>query len=364
MASETDERLMHRALACAARGLYTTDPNPRVGCVLAIDGELISEGFHEFAGGPHAEIVALTAAGDRAAGSTAYVTLEPCAHTGRTGPCADALITAGVSRVVFACRDPFDQVNGRGIARLRAAGIEVTEGVCRDQARELNPGFFKRHESGLPWVRLKLAGSLDGATAMNNGDSKWITGAEARSDVQQYRARASAILTGMGTIRADDPDLNVRLDDARQQPAVVIIDPDLSIDPGARVLSHQRQCILATASRTAIPDWAGSMTLMRDIDAAADGRNLDLHELMKRLADLEFNEIHVEAGARLSGQLIRLGLVDEVVLYQAAVVMGNQTRPLFDTPGLDEFDQRIHLEYHAITQLGPDLKLVLRPVAG
>ena len=359
---------MQRALKLAAGGLCSTDPNPRVGCVLAKGGEILAEGFHAKAGSPHAEIVALGQAGERARGSTAYVTLEPCAHSGRTGPCADALIDAGVTRVVIAVRDPFAQVNGRGIMRLGAAGIAVSEGVCEAQARDLNPGFFKRHEQGMPWVRVKLACSLDGATAMHNGDSQWITGTAAREDVQALRARASAILTGMGTVRMDNPNLNVRLDDCTRQPALVVIDPDLSMDPNARILSHDRPVIVASRSDATVPAWAMSLTRVNDIDAADNNGNLDagqldLMRLMQRLAGFEFNEIHVEAGACLSGQLLRQGLVDELVVYQAPVVMGSETRRLFDTPDLDVFNHRIHLQYHSFTQLGPDLKLVLRPGA-
>lgn len=353
---------MAQALRLAARGAWTTRPNPMVGCVLVRDGEVVGEGWHQRAGGPHAEVFALRAAGERARGATAYVTLEPCAHHGRTPPCALALIEAGVSRVVAAMRDPFPQVDGGGFDLLRGAGIEVEEGLMQAQARELNRGFLSRFERGRPWLRVKLAASLDGRTAMADGSSKWITGAEARHDVQLWRARAGAILTGAGTVLADDPTLTVRLQpaDAWLPPLRVVLDARLRSLPFANVRSADAPTLYLHDAAVGAPHAADAM--FATVPCGADGR-LDLAAVLRLLADRGINEVHVEAGAVLSGALLRAGLVDELLLYQAPILLGERGRPLLDRLGIDRMDQQRRLHCVERRQLGQDTRLLLRPGA-
>jgi len=352
---------MARALRIAARGLNTTDPNPRVGCVLVRGDEIVGEGFHERAGGPHAEVVALAAAGARARGATAYVTLEPCSHHGRTPPCADALVAAGVARVVYAVGDPNPRVNGGGAARLRAAGIEVSAGLLAGQARSLNPGFHLRMERGRPWVRLKLACSLDGRTALANGESRWITSDAARQDVQRLRARASVILTGVGTVLADDPRLDVRLPDTVRQPLRVVLDPRLETPPSARMLQPPGE-VLVFASAGGARDAAPLKAAGARVEALpGEPGALDLEAVLARLAEMEVNEVHAECGATLAGALLTASLVDELVVYLAPVLLGEEARPLALLGGLESMQERLRLEILSERRVGPDLKLVLRP---
>jgi len=358
----TDHEMMARALRLAERGAYTTKPNPMVGCVIARGDDVIAEGWHERAGGPHAEIVALQAAGDRARGATVYVTLEPCAHAGKTGPCADALIAAGVGRVVAAMRDPFPQVDGAGFEALRAAGIAVEHGLMAAAARRLNHGFLSRIERKRPWVRVKLATSLDGRTALANGDSKWISGEAARRDVMHWRARAGAILTGAGTVLADDPQLTVRFDDDTPfvPPLRVVLDPGLATVARGRVRTGDAPTLYFHAPDAKPP---------RDFDTAhaavrMQGGLLDLLAVMQALAARGINEVQVETGATLAGALLRAGLVDEVLLYVAPVLLGADGRPLFDGLRIDEMSQRLHLQLVESRRIGDDLRLLLRPERG
>lgn len=355
-----DHRFMAQALRLAERGAWTTRPNPMVGCVLVAGGEPVGEGFHVHKGGPHAEVVALQAAGGHARGATAYVTLEPCAHTGSTGPCADALIEAGVSRVVAAMRDPFPQVDGAGFDRLRAAGIEVASGLMEPQARALNRGFLSRIERGRPWLRVKLACSLDGRTAMANGDSKWISGAASRQDVMRWRARAGALLTGSGTVLADDPHLTVRLDgDAPFVPPLrVVLDAGLATIARGNVRDAAAPTLYVHARDAKLPQGFGASRIA--IARAADGQ-LDLHAVLAALAEGGINEVQVEAGATLSGAFLRAGLVDELLLYIAPVLLGERGRPLFDGLGIDAMAQRLHLQTIETRAVGDDLRLLLRP---
>ena len=336
--SAIDHEMMARALRLAERGLYTTKPNPMVGCVLVRDGEVVGEGWHQRQGEAHAEVLALEAAGERARGATAYVTLEPCAHAGHTGPCADALVAAGVSRVVAAMRDPFPQVDGKGFERLQAAGIQTAFGLMEAEARELNLGFVSRVERGRPWVRVKLAMSLDGRTALASGESKWITGEAARVDGHRWRARAGAILTGAGTILADDPQLTVRLDDDTPfvAPTRVVLDPGLATIARGRVREGDAPTLYLHAPDVKPP---------RDMPAprAAVPMNngmLDLRAVLQLLVERGVNEVHVETGATLAGALLSEGLVDELLLYVAPVLLGDSARPLFAGLKVDDMAHR------------------------
>ncbi|KAF1704316.1 bifunctional diaminohydroxyphosphoribosylaminopyrimidine deaminase/5-amino-6-(5-phosphoribosylamino)uracil reductase RibD [Pseudoxanthomonas kaohsiungensis] len=352
---------MAHALALAARGLYTARPNPMVGCVIVRDGEVVGEGWHPRTGQPHAEVFALRAAGDRARGATAYVTLEPCAHHGRTPPCAEALVAAGVSRVVAAMRDPFPRVDGAGFARLQSAGIEVAAGLMETQARELNRGFLSRIERGRPWLRIKLAASLDGRTAMSSGESKWITGEAARADVQRWRARSAAILTGADTVLADDPALTVRLD-----PAADFVPPlRVVLDTGLRSLARGR--VRDTAAPTLYLHGPGALPPPGTAAEFAalplrDGRP-DLAAALQLLAGRGINEVQVEAGPVLCGALLRAGLVDELLLYQAPLLLGDGARPLFAGLGIEAMAERLRLSLVDEARLGDDRRLLLRPVA-
>lgn len=361
--SASDHALMARALHLAERGLYTTQPNPRVGCIIARDGEAIGEGWHERAGEPHAEVFALRAAGMRARGATAYVTLEPCAHYGRTPPCADALVEAGVARVVAACEDPNPKTAGGGLRRLREAGIEVQSGLMSDAARELNRGFFSRLERGRPWARVKLAMSLDGRTALGSGESKWITGEAARADVQRWRARSSAILVGAGTARADDPRLTVRLSEGKafQPPLRIVLDAKLDALPAAAHLLDGGAPTLALHAPGARPsDQRYARAELAAVPVNAQGR-FDLAEAMRLLAAREINELQVEAGPSLCGALFDAGLVDELLLYIAPVLLGDLARPLLHLPPLAEMAGRRSLQVVEQRMLGTDIRLLLRP---
>lgn len=365
--SAADHAFMARALRLAERGAWTTKPNPMVGCVLVRGDEVVGEGWHRRAGDAHAEVHALRAAGDRARGATAYVTLEPCAHTGRTGPCAEALVEAGVSRVVAAMRDPFPEVSGKGFERLRAAGIAVESGLMETQARELNRGFLSRVERGRPWVRVKLATSLDGRTALANGESKWISGEASRRDVQQWRARSSAILTGAGTVLADDPQLTVRLDEDSTgdvpdfvAPLRVVLDPGLATVARGRVREGDAPTLYVHAPDAKPPRGLSAQVASVPVKA---GR-FDLDAVLRLLAERhQINEVQVESGATLAGALLAAQRVDEVLLYVAPVLLGAQARPLFSGLDVNTMAERLQLSLVETRQLGGDTRLLLRPAA-
>jgi diaminohydroxyphosphoribosylaminopyrimidine deaminase/5-amino-6-(5-phosphoribosylamino)uracil reductase len=363
---------MARALRLAERGLYTTEPNPRVGCVLVKGGAVVGEGFHLRAGEPHAERLALAAAGEAARGATAYVTLEPCCHHGRTPPCTDVLIAAGVAAVVSATQDPNPKVAGQGHALLHAAGIAVRSGLMEDEARAINPGFISRMERGRPHVRCKLAASLDGRTAMGSGESRWISSEAARRDVQRLRARSSAIVTGVETVLTDDPSLNVRLDpgdlpgvehaaDVRQ-PLRVVLDSRLRCPPEARLLTLPGRtavlCVDGPAERRAALEAAGAMV---DVLPAEEGR-VSIAAALAWLAAREANEVLLETGATLAGAALRGGLVDELILYLAPHLMGDGARGLFRLPGLARMAERIALEIADVRHVGQDLRITARVV--
>ncbi len=359
--SATDHAHMAQALRLAERGLYTTQPNPRVGCVIARGEEVLGAGWHQRAGEPHAEVYALREAGEQARGATAYVTLEPCAHQGRTPPCADALIAAGVKRVVIAVEDPFPQVDGRGIGKLRAAGISVDTGLMREAARELNVGFFSRIERGRPFVRVKLAMSLDGRTALANGESKWITGEAARADVQRWRARSSAILSGSGTVLGDNPQLTVRLpqDGEFTPPLRVIVDRQLRTPAGSHVLDGLVPTLLLHGAAASCADQR--FARVERVALATQGEVLDLRAVLALLAGRGCNEVHVEAGPTLCGALFAAGLVDELLLYVAPLLLGDSARPLLQLPTLDDMARRWRLRMVDQRMLDQDIRLRLRP---
>ncbi|QHS11462.1 bifunctional diaminohydroxyphosphoribosylaminopyrimidine deaminase/5-amino-6-(5-phosphoribosylamino)uracil reductase RibD [Sinimarinibacterium sp. NLF-5-8] len=349
---------MQRALALAARGQMTTQPNPRVGCVIVDDHGVAGEGWHARAGEPHAEVHALRAAGARARGATVLVTLEPCAHFGRTPPCAQALIDAGVAEVWVATLDPNPQVAGKGIALLDAAGITTHIGLLRAQADALNRGFMLRMRHGRPWITLKLAASLDARTAMASGESQWITGSAARADVHRLRAEAGAVLTGIGTLLADDPQLTVRgIEAARRQPDRIVVDTRARAPLTARVWQHgaRRFWCSARAPET-LPD--GVLWL----DCAQTAQGLDLADVVRQLGVQQINEVLVEAGGVLAGSFLRARLVDELVLYSAPCVLGDDARPLLQVPGLERLADRIAFKWTDATLLGEDLRLRARPL--
>lgn len=358
--SVDDTVYMAEAIQLARQGLYTTHPNPRVGCVLVKNGSIVGRGFHMRAGQGHAEVNALKEAGDAARGATAYVTLEPCSHYGRTPPCAEGLINAGVVRVVSAMQDPNPQVAGRGQQMLRDAGIDSSVGLLNDQARQLNPGFMKRMETGMPWVRVKLAMSLDGRTAMQSGESQWITGAAARQDVQRLRARSSAIVTGIGSILMDDSSLTVRevelgLENAaeivKQQPLRVVLDAAGHMSPDAKILQQPGRTLWVTSGEREM--------IHAEVLAAqqsSDGR-IDLHWLLRYLAASEqTNEVLVEAGAQLAGAFVEAGLVDELIVYMAPTLLGSNARPLLQLP-LNEMVQQKRMTLTDLRHVGDDLRL-------
>ncbi|MBS0394174.1 MAG: bifunctional diaminohydroxyphosphoribosylaminopyrimidine deaminase/5-amino-6-(5-phosphoribosylamino)uracil reductase RibD [Proteobacteria bacterium] len=355
---------MGRALELAARGLYSTDPNPRVGCVVVADGQVAGEGFHARAGEPHAEPLALAAAGARAAGATVYVTLEPCAHVGRTPPCVEALIAARVARVVYACADPNPRVNGGGAAALAAAGIRVEAGLLAPAAEALNPGFLARHRRGRPWLRVKLGASLDGRTALASGQSQWLTCEAARADVQRLRARSSAVLTGAATVLRDNPRLTVReasLDCRGRVPLRVVLDPQLATPPGARLFDEPGAVLLLTAvDKPAAAEALRARGAEVVVHPGVAAR--DLAAVLGELARREQNEVLVEAGARLAGGFIEAGLVDEFVLYLAPHMLGHDAAPLAMLPMLDDLGDRWEFRFADVRQVGSDLRLTLVPL--
>lgn len=354
-----DHDFMARALRLAEQGLYSTSPNPRVGCVLVKDGIIVGEGWHVRAGEPHAEVHALRQAGEAARGATAYVTLEPCSHHGRTPPCAEALVAAGVARVVTAMEDPNPLVAGKGLAILHRAGIAVHSGVLETDARELNIGFVSRMTRGRPWVRLKAAASLDGRTALANGQSQWITGAAARQDGHRWRARACAILTGSGTVLADDPQLTVRGVATERQPMPVVVDSRLETPPSARLFDG-RPVLIATAS----PDVAKAQALAAKgaeiLSLPGLAGRVDLGGLMQELGRRGINELHVEGGAGLNGALLAAGLADELLLYLAPTLLGDTAQGLFALPELTSLDEQKRLVWREVSQVGGDLRILAR----
>jgi len=362
MTAANDFHYMARALQLAQRGLYTTDPNPRVGCVLVKDDRIVGEGWHVRTGAAHAEVNALAQAGPRARGATAYVTLEPCCHHGRTPPCVQALLAAGIRRVVAAMQDPHHRVAGQGLAQLRAAGVEVSCGILESAARALNPGFIQRMTTGRPFVRCKLAMSLDGRTALESGESLWITGASARADVQKLRARASAIMTGIGTILADDPSLNVRLPEtAGRQPLRVILDPQLKTPATARTLQLPGEVLIVTGvaepAAHAPLQTAGAQVQVLPLQ----GSGLDLTSVLAELARREINEVHLECGATLAGAMLQAELLDELIIYLAPVLLGNSARGLFRLPALNRMSERRALTILDVRAVGPDWRITARP---
>jgi diaminohydroxyphosphoribosylaminopyrimidine deaminase/5-amino-6-(5-phosphoribosylamino)uracil reductase len=359
---------MAEAIQLAQRGVYSTHPNPNVGCVVVNHGAIVGRGWHRRAGEPHAEVFALLEAGERAQGADVYVTLEPCSHHGRTPPCADALIDAGVKRVVAAMQDPNPRVAGEGLARLKAAGVEVRTGVLEAQARQLNPGFVSRLVRGRPWVRLKLAASLDGRTAMASGESQWITGAAARQDVQRLRARSSAIITGVDTVLADNPAMNVRLEAQQlngvepvRQPLRVVMDSRLRMPAEAKMLSLPGEVLVLTcngdqAARQILHNAGAEVLLVEE----HDGR-VNPAVALELLAQRAVNEVLLECGPTLAGAFLAAGLVDELVLYLAPHVMGGDARGLFSLPGLAKMQDRIALEWIDVRRVGEDLRITARP---
>ena len=361
--SAAESACMARAIRLAARGQYTVHPNPMVGCVLVRDGDIVGEGWHEIAGKAHAEINALTAAGDRATGATAFVTLEPCSHEGKTPPCAPALIEAGIAEVVIAMSDPFPDVAGEGIATFESVGIGVRMGLMADAAAELNQGFLSRVQRGRPYVRVKVGASLDGAIAMTSGESQWITGPDARADVQRLRARSGAILTGIGTVLADDPAMNVRhedLDTAGRQPLRAVLDSGLRMPLSAGMLDLPGTTVIYCANDS------GRQPL---IDAGADvvkvgahGNYVDAAAVLADLAKRQVNNVLVEAGPIVTGNLLSRRLVDELVIYQAPHIMGSETMSMFQTPGWNALSDRLTVEVADLRRVGRDIRITVRVV--
>lgn len=368
MATASDSAWMARALRLARAGLYTSDPNPRVGCVIVRDGTLVGEAFHARAGGPHAEVRALEPAGADARGATVYATLEPCCHHGRTPPCTEALIEAGVARVVYALRDPNPRVSGRGARRLAEAGVAVERlDGAGPEARALNIGFVKRMAAGRPWIRVKLAMSLDGRTALASGESRWITGEAARTDVHRWRARASCILTGRGTVAADDPSLTVRLPpeempDPPRAPWIAIADSGLSTPPGARVFDLHERIALFTLDPGAGAAHALAERGAELVALPGGGHGIDPGALFHELARREVNEVHVEAGPTLCGRLLETGYVDEVLVYMAPQVLGDSARGLFRMTPLASMAERVRLHLSEVRHVGSDLRIRALPL--
>jgi diaminohydroxyphosphoribosylaminopyrimidine deaminase/5-amino-6-(5-phosphoribosylamino)uracil reductase len=356
-----DSQWMAQALHLAGRGLFTTTPHPRVGCVLVKDGMVVGEGWHERAGEPHAEPNALRAAGDQARGATAYVTLEPCSHQGRTPPCADALIAAGVVRVVAAMQDPNSLVAGQGIAKLRAAGIAVECGLMEAEARALNIGFVTRMTLGLPWVRSKIAMSLDGRTALANGESQWITGDEARRDVHLWRARSCAVMTGIDTVLADNAQLSVRHVATTRQPLRVVLDSRLRIAPDAKILQGGQVLIVTAivdAEKSGLLEQAGVQVVV----LADESGRVDLLATLRHLASIGCNEVLVEAGSTLNGALLKARLVDELVLYFAPQLLGDMARGMAQLGELTSLDERVELGWQDVRHVGKDLRIVAKVI--
>jgi len=354
-----DYRYMARALRLAEKGMYTTTPNPRVGCVIVRDGNIVSEGWHERAGNPHAEAIALDRAGGAAKGATVYVTLEPCSHQGRTGPCADALVRAGVGRVVMAMQDPNPLVSGAGVLRLREAGIRVDCGILESQAQELNIGYVARMTRGRPWLRVKIAAGLDGKTSLENGASQWITSPEARRDAHRWRARCCAIMTGIGTVTHDDPRLTVRDVATSRQPLRVVVDSRLRIPTDSRIFGNG-SVLVATAVEDGrkieqLRDAGAEVTVLPDQQG-----KVDLQRLAAELARRGINEVLVEAGINLHSALLRAGTIDELLLYYAPKLLGEHGRGMLDLGHLTEMDAVPVLDIRELRHVGPDIRLLAR----
>jgi diaminohydroxyphosphoribosylaminopyrimidine deaminase/5-amino-6-(5-phosphoribosylamino)uracil reductase len=350
--TDIDHAMMRRALDLAAQGLYTTTPNPRVGCVIARGDKVVGEGWHEKAGGPHAEVVALENAKGEAAGATLYVNLEPCNHHGRTPPCVDAIVEAKVRRVVAAIRDPNPEAKGGG-ERLAAAGVAFEHGSMAEEARELNIGFVSRVRRGRPWVRMKIAATLDGRTALPDGRSQWITGEEARRDGHRWRARACAILTGIGTVKADDPRLSVRDVQTPRQPLRVVVDSRLEMPNGARILTGEKVLVFS-ATHGALPN-------AEVLHLPNANNKVDLPKMLGELARRGINELHVEAGFRLNGSLVREGCVDEFLIYLNPSFLGEAAQGMLDLPGFESLEKRPKLRLLSAERVGDDLRLLARP---
>jgi diaminohydroxyphosphoribosylaminopyrimidine deaminase/5-amino-6-(5-phosphoribosylamino)uracil reductase len=353
-----DQQHMARALELARLGLYTTTPNPRVGCVVVRDGQIVGEGWHARAGEPHAEVHALREAGERARGATAYVTLEPCSHQGRTPPCCEALIAAGVARVVAAMEDPNPLVAGKGLQRLRSANLTVDSGLMAHEAGELNIGFVSRMTRGRPWVRLKVAASLDGKTALLNGQSQWITGPDARRDGHAWRAQACAILTGIGTVKDDNPQLTVRDVATTRQPLRVVVDSRLETPVDAKVLGNDTLIVAAAADVVRVPLLRARGAEILVLPNAAG--KVELPDLMMELGRRGINELHVEAGYKLNGSLLNEGLVDELLIYLAPCVLGDAAHGMFNLPALTTLSGRRALNIVDVRQIGPDIRVLAR----
>ncbi|WP_423909416.1 bifunctional diaminohydroxyphosphoribosylaminopyrimidine deaminase/5-amino-6-(5-phosphoribosylamino)uracil reductase RibD [Candidatus Spongiihabitans sp.] len=358
-----DEGYMARALQLARKGAATCHPNPAVGCVIVNHGETVGEGWHDFAGQAHAEINALKQAGKASAGATMYVTLEPCSHHGKTPPCVKSIIKSRISRIVIAVEDPNPLVNRSGISELQGAGIDVTLGVGQAQAKTINRGFLKRITTGIPWVTLKIATSMDGKTAMADGESQWITSPPARQDAQKLRAAASGILTGIGSVLRDDPNMNARLDGVQRQPLRIILDTNLSTPVDARILGRQDGVMGDVLIVTANSEDSAAEIFQNDsveiINCRTSGGKIDLNEVMLELGRREMNTILLEAGARLSGSMLEQGLVDEIVVYMAPDLLGSDAMDMFTIPGLEQLADKLSLEYKDVTRVGRDLRLTL-----
>lgn len=366
-----DEHYMRRAIELAALGRFTTSPNPNVGCVIVKEGEIIGEGYHHHAGGPHAEVNALKMAGDKAKGATAYVTLEPCSHFGKTPPCADALINAGVKRVVAAMQDPNPQVAGRGLHKLLSAGIDVSHGVLMQEAEKLNVGFFKRMRTGFPYIQLKLGASLDGKTALASGESQWITSKASRRDVQNFRAQASAILTTSSTVLADNPSMNVRWDELSdeikaiypeetlRQPIRIITDSQNRVIENHKITQIEGECWLAR-TKSQPSDWQGNVS---EILLPTNGKNsgVDLVLLMMQLGKRNINTVWVESGAHFAGALLEAGLVDELIVYIAPKILGDDARGLFALSPLSSLSEAPEFTVDSLQQIGSDIRVCLKP---
>lgn len=366
--TDQDHSMMGRALQLAAKARFTTAPNPAVGCVVVAENQIIGEGFTRPAGGNHAEIEALQMAGDASA-STLYVTLEPCSHQGKTGPCVQALIKAKVSRVVIACEDPNPKVSGAGIKQLQEAGIEVQLGLMEAQARQLNKGFFKRFTEGTPWVLVKMAASLDGRTAMASGQSQWITSPAARLDVQRLRAGSCAIITGIGTQQMDNPSLTLRITEQQlgvadpvQQPIRVVVDAQMKMTADARLLQSPGLCLIATLDQPQQREKSKALVAAgaEVVFLPAQGEHVDLQALLEALAQRECNQIMVEAGAGLAGAFIAEGLLDELVCYWAPKLFGSQARPMFELP-IETIDAHLALSVKDMRMVGEDIKITMQP---
>ena len=360
--SSADCEFMARALHLARNAIYSAHPNPRVGCVLVLDDKVVGEGWHRKPGEAHAEVVALEDAGESAKGATAYVTLEPCVHHGKTAPCTGALIEAKIAEVVVAIPDPFHQVDGKGLESLKEAGIGVRIGLMKDEATQLNEGFISRVTRNRPFVRLKMAASLDGCTAMEDGESQWITGPEARADVQRLRALSGAVLTGIGTVLADDPSLTVReesLVSEGMQPLRVILDNSLRMPLSARMLTlpgNTAVFCIDDSNRTALEDAGAAIYVVPERN-----ENTNLDAVLEKLAELEINDVLAEAGHTLAGSLLASGLVDELVIYQSPHIMGSQTQGMFKTPAWQQMGQRMALDIIDVRRVGADSRITARP---